>query len=35
MKHIDFAYEKNSVLEDITFTLKQGDFLDLIYGSGK
>ena len=37
MKHIYFAYEKTPVLEDITFTLKQGDFLGIIgpNGSGK
>ena len=37
MKNICFSYGKTLILEDITFTLKQGDFLGVIgpNGSGK
>lgn len=37
MKDVSFSYEDNIVLEDVTFSLKQGDFLGIIgpNGSGK
>lgn len=37
MKDVSFAYEGKTVLEDVTFTLGQGDFLGIIgpNGSGK
>ncbi len=37
MKNVYFAYEKTPILEDVTFLLKQGDFLGIIgpNGSGK